>query len=346
MRVSKAGAPVAWTIASLLLTSCGGSTTPSTSIAGQQNQSRTIKRGTTSCPCLYVTNWQGQSITVYPTGASGNVQPIQTIAGAATGIDLPYDVALDASDNIYVTNFDNNSITIYAAGATGDVAPIGRISGSNTDLLDPEGIGIDPINGNIEVLSLNGPSGSPSILIFPPGSNGNVAPSEVIEGSKTGLGDPVFLALDASGNIYDSDVNSYVDVYAAGSTGNVRPMRKIKGGLTKLAIPLGLTLDSSSNLYVANNEKSSVTVYAPEANGNVGPIQFIKGGKTKLDDVHDVAVDGSDTIYASNGAGEPRCTTCSFVAVYASGATGNAAPVKVIKGRKTGLDGPAGMTIH
>jgi hypothetical protein len=283
---------------------------------------------------------------VYPTGATGNVAPIQTIAGGSTGIDLPYDVALDASGNIYVSNYDNNSITIYAPGATGNVAPIGRISGSSTDLLDPEGIGIDPINGDIDVLSLNGPSGNPSILVFPPGSNGNVAPSEVIEGSKTGLAGPVFLALDASGNIYDSDVSSYVNVFAAGSTGNVRPTRKIKGGLTKLAIPLGLTLDSSSNLYVANNEKSSVTVYASGANGNVSPIQLIKGGMTKLSDVHGVAVDSSHTIYASNGAGEPRCTTCSFVAVYASGATGNVSPISVIKGRRTGLDGPAGMTIH
>lgn len=336
----------AWAIAGAFLTSCGGSTAPSTPMVLQQNQSRPVKHETAPCPCLYVTNWQGQAITVYPTSASGNVAPIQTIAGAATGIDLPYDVALDSSGNIYVTNFDNNSITVYAAGATGNVAPIARISGSNTYLLDPEGIGIDPTNGDIDVLSLNGPGGSPSILIFPPGANGNVAPSAVIAGSKTGLADPVWIALDAIGNVYDSDLNSYVNVFAAGSTGNVRPTRKVKGGMTKLATPLELTLDSSSNLYVANNGKSSITAYASGADGNVAPTQFIKGGMTKLDDVHGVAVDGSHTIYASNGAGEPRCTTCSFLAVYAAGATGNVAPIRVIKGKKTLLDGPAGMAIR
>ncbi|MBV8531243.1 MAG: hypothetical protein JO104_07985 [Candidatus Eremiobacteraeota bacterium] len=105
-------------------------------------------------------------------------------------------------------------------------------------------------------------------------------------------------------------------------------------------------MDSSSKVYVANNGNSSVSVYAAGANGNVAPIQVIKGVKTKLTDLHDVAADSSDNIYASNGAGEPRCTTCSFIAVYAAGATGHVAPVRIIKGSNTGLDGPATLVIH
>ncbi len=335
------------TLALFLITGCAQDGTQP-AIVGQQNQVR-AKHTTSSCPCLYVTNWAGQSITVYPVGVTGNVAPIAVIAGPQTGIDLPYGVALDASGNIYVTNFDYNSVTIYAAGANGNVMPTATIMGSNTKLLDPEGIGIDPSNGNIYVQSLNGPSGNPSILVFAAGSNGNVSPAEVIEGSKTGLTDPVDLTLDGGANIYDVDVANFINVYAAGTTGNKRPARKIKGGLTKLNLPFGVTVDSSFNVYAANNGggESSITVYASGATGNVAPIQRIKGRKIELTDLHGVAVDSSRNIYASNGAGEVRsCSGCNFIAVYASGATGNVAPIRVIAGTNTGLDGPSGLTIH
>jgi sugar lactone lactonase YvrE len=346
MRMRDAKYAVAATIAACFLTDCGGSTAPAAPIAGSQDQARTIKHDARSCPCLYVSNWYGESITVYPLGADGNVTPIQTIAGASTGIDLPDDLALDASANIYVTNFDDNSVTIYAAGATGNVAPTATIIGPQTLLFDPQGISVDPINGDIYVGNLDGPSGSPSILIFSPISNGNVAPIGLIEGSKTDLQDPDGIVLDASGNIYVSDDDNYIDVYPAGATGNVAPARRIKGALTKLATPLGLALDSSSNVYVANNEYNNLTVYSSGAGGNVAPIQLIKGGKTRLTNLHGVAVDSSDNIYATNG-GEPRsCPDCSFVAVYASGATGNVAPIKGIRGSKTGLDGPSGIAIR
>lgn len=331
----------------LLITGCAQNDVQPATV-GQQSQFR-AKHYTSSCPCLYVTNWAGQSITVYPVGATGNVAPAAVIAGSLTGIDLPYGVALDASGNIYVTNFDNNSIRIYAAGANGNVSPAATIMGSNTELLDPEGIGIDPSNGSIYVQSLNGPSGNPSILVFPAGSNGNVPPAAAIEGSKTGLTDPVDLALDGSANIYDADVGNFINVYAAGTAGNKRPTRKIKGALTKLNLPFGVAVDASSKVYAANNGggESSITVYAAGASGNVAPIQRIKGRRIQLTDLHGVAVDNSHNIYASNGAGEVRsCSGCNFIAVYASGATGNVAPIRVIAGTNTGLDGPSGLAIH
>jgi DNA-binding beta-propeller fold protein YncE len=345
MRISPSNHVVAATIATLFLTSCGGSTTTA-SMPSTGQQDLAVKRNTSSCPCLYVTNWFGQSVSAYPVGAKGNVKPLLYIAGAATKIDLPYDVALDASGNIYVTNFNDNSITVYGAGANGDVTPTATIIGSSTEMLDPGGIGIDPNTGTIYVTSFNGPSGNPSILGFPAGSNGNVTPSEVIEGSNTGLEDPTGLAVDAGGNIYVSDDNSYINVFAAGAEGNVAPARTIKGARTKLSTPLGLSLDSSSNVYVANGGNNSVTVYASGANGNVAPMQVIKGHKTKLTNLHGVVTDSSDNLYASNNGEARSCPQCSFIAVYASGATGSVAPIRTIKGSNTGLDGPSGVAIH
>ena len=116
-----------------LLSSCAGSSTPTTPPGFQQNQSRPGKRATSPCPCLYVanlTNRDGYSVTVYAEGATGDATPIQDISGSNTGLNLPNDVAVDASGNIYVANYVGNSVTVYAAGATGNVAPIQDISGS------------------------------------------------------------------------------------------------------------------------------------------------------------------------------------------------------------------------
>ncbi|MGA8100488.1 MAG: hypothetical protein WB810_17685 [Candidatus Cybelea sp.] len=356
MRMSPATYAIGSTIVILLLTSCGGSTTLSMPTASEASQSRTIKHLTSSCPCLYVADLnapQGGAVTVYPSSANGNVKPIQQIAGYNTGIFDPRGVAVDGTGKIYVVEEGGGgpgTINVYAPGATGNVAPIQSITGSNTLMEGSDGIAINPVNGDIYVTNEPiPPSGNGSILIFPNNANGNVAPSGIIAGSNTGLYNNLAVALDGSGNIYatnyiSSASRNSITVYAAGSTGNVSPMRTIKGGLTKLTGPEGLALDSNSNVYVANFPRS-VTVYASGANGNVAPIQLIKGSATKLKYTSGVAVDSSSNIYASNGAGYGGVSR-SFVTVYASGANGNVPYIQRIKGTKTGLGGPDGITIH
>ena len=89
---------------------------------------------------LYVANRFANSITAYAAGANGNVAPSAGISGAATGLNFPEGVALDAAGKIYVANFNPTSITVYAAGATGNVAPSATISGAATGLNGPFGV--------------------------------------------------------------------------------------------------------------------------------------------------------------------------------------------------------------
>jgi acylphosphatase len=335
---------ISLTIASLLLTDCGGSMTPATAIASQQNAVQTNHHRTKSCPCLYAANGKGNSVTVYASSATGNAKPIQDISGSNTELAMPFGVAVDGSGNIYVTNDGDDSIEVYAAGATGNVAPIRSIIGPPYHY--PKGIAIDPSNGDIYVAKAS----NNSIVIYAPNASGKASPIGSIGGSQTGLNDPVGVAFDASANIYVTNKalgiqgNESVTVYAAGSTGNVAPTQTIAGTSTGLDNPVQLALDSSLNIYVANQTfpnsgNGSLTVYAAGANGNVAPTETIEGASTELDLPAGIALDSSDHIYAANPAD-------SSITVYAAGSNGNVAPINTISGSKTGLNGPRTIVIH
>jgi len=86
-----------------------------------------------------------------------------------------------------------------------------------------------------------------SVFVYPPlgSSTGplNEAPIATINGSSTGLFDPIGIAVDSSANIYVADngeafTPGSVFVYSAGSNGNVAPTATISGPLTGLAAPL------------------------------------------------------------------------------------------------------------
>jgi sugar lactone lactonase YvrE len=179
---------------------------------------------------LYVLNqWGGPhmrgSVTIYAPRSSGNVAPVRTISAAVnadqTGFVDPKGLAIDNSGNIYVTNagstdsfvssegitrYRPDSVTIYAAGSNGNVAPMAIISGPLTQLDSPTSIVMDSI-GNIYIANAaNRPRDADSITVYPPDSNGNVAPAmrlsngailrdAAIRGPLTGLDQPSALAL-------------------------------------------------------------------------------------------------------------------------------------------------------
>ena len=172
---------------------------------------------------IYVTNSNGNTITVYSPGASGNVTPLATISGAATGLNDPLAIAVDTSGKIFVANGLSDSLTVYAAGANGNVAPIAIISGSNTGLSNPNGLFVDP-RDNIYVANFD----DNSVTIYAAGSSGNAMPTATIGGSNTGLLSPWGVALDTKGNIYVSNnTPPSILVYAAGTDGNVAPAATI-----------------------------------------------------------------------------------------------------------------------
>ena len=103
---------------------------------------------TDSAGNLYVTSatgsLSGQTVTytgtilVFGPGASGNVAPIRTIAGSATGLTRVSGIKVDAVGNIYVLTSTssgmlssaNPSVLKFSATATGNVAPTSTFTSS------------------------------------------------------------------------------------------------------------------------------------------------------------------------------------------------------------------------
>jgi len=239
---------------------------------------------------IYVANAPaagGHSITVYAPAATGNVAPLRTITGAATGLTGVDGLAIDGGGNLFAANCatcfhssGSDGILIFAAGANGNVAPTNTIAGAATTLNAPTALTFDA-SGNL--LVSNG--GGSSVTTFAPGATGNVAPIATIAGAATGLtgNDPECVRNDAAGLIYVCVNNtSTIAVFAAGANGNVAPVRTLSGAATGLVTPTSVSFDTTGNMYVANAGGNTITVYAPGATGNQAPMFTVSGAATGL----------------------------------------------------------------
>ena len=324
---------------------------------------------------IYVADWQGNSIAVYaavetatgvdvPAGSlpvtrlafrvgviNGKFWQAATIQGSATGLNFPRAVALDSAGNIYVANSEKlvgglYSVTVYRAGSDGDAKPSATISGSHTGLVVPWGIALDS-HGNIYVANLGSDDGKigPRITLYPPGSNGDVAPKATISGPRTGLNSPGGIAVDSAGNIYVTNDVSYsgghdtIAVYARGSHGDAAPKAILPA--LGLAQPWGIAVDSNRNIYVANDGSSfgsfdSVLIYPPNS---LVPKASI-GAEPALDQPAGITIDASGKIFAANGGGGGELGSIN---IYAPGSYAGVAPSAAIIGTKTGLAQPVGI---
>jgi DNA-binding beta-propeller fold protein YncE len=125
---------------------------------------------------LYVCNQRGSSITVYPAGiVSGNIAPTARIAGRLTTLVRPILIAIDAEHStMIVVDQINKSIVEFGLSQDGDVKPIAEIRGKLTQIHDPQAVAVDGA-GYIYLSEFD------KILVFAPGSDGNVAPVQKIQ---------------------------------------------------------------------------------------------------------------------------------------------------------------------
>jgi hypothetical protein len=183
-----------------------------------------------------------------------------------------------------------------------------------------------PVQGCIYVIQQQ------SVNVYSKGANGNIAPVQVITGPRTGLNNPVSIAMGRSDSAGSSGPFR-IFVFAAGANGNIAPVRTIGGSKTQLNDPFGIAVGGDGYLYAANAASNSVTVYAPGANGDVSPSRIIHGRRTGLHNPTSVGLDAGRNIYVLNSNFRPPTS----ITVYGAHANGNAAPIRSISGSKTGL---------
>jgi len=309
---------------------------------------------------IYVANAGGHpgltaSVTVYRRGSHGDVAPIATIRGEASGIGSAQGVAVDSGGKIYVTNnlwmgeiprralAKPHSVSVYRGGSSGDVAPIATISGPGTGLDGPRAIALDP-EGRIHVANVgSGSNGySAKITVYPAGADGDVKPITTITGTvDTGINLPMGVALDSMGRIYVTNSES-VTAYPPGTDRNVRPTATIRGGRTRLVRPEAITVDSADNIYVANQKGTyptgSVTVYRPGDDGDVEPSRVIAGDAIGPYP-RGIAVDSNGNLYVAGAGG------ADGIAIYAAGSSRDAAPIATVAGEHTAIAGPTGIAL-
>jgi hypothetical protein len=88
---------------------------------------------------LVVSNATGNSITVYPVTASGDVAPTRQLTGAATLLGFPDQKAV-LRNFLYVTNGQARAVLVFNLTDTGNVAPTRTLMGALTGFSNPLGM--------------------------------------------------------------------------------------------------------------------------------------------------------------------------------------------------------------
>jgi hypothetical protein len=217
-----------------------------------------------------------RSITVYPLDGNGNIAPLRTLQGAATGLALPVGVFVDTvNDELIVANGNDDSITVYPRTATGNVAPLRKLQGAATGLAGPLGVVVDAVHNELVVSN----NGGGSITVYARTADGNTAPVRTIQGVTTGLDSPQSVAVDLTHDelVVANFTSSSVTVYARAATGNAAPLRTLQGAVTGLENPRSAFLDAVNDELVVANLVNTVTVYPRTAAGNTPPLRTLAG---------------------------------------------------------------------
>lgn len=284
---------------------------------------------------LYVTN--GTRVTVHARTASGDAAPLRVISGAATGVNNPKGIALDATNGEIVFSNSNSggSVTTHQRLATGNVTPRRLLAGSATGLAAPEGMAVDLVHDELVVVNSSGTGDS--ITVYSRTAGVNSAPLRTITGGATGISCPQGVAVDpANDEIFLANFcTGTVTVYSGTANGNVAPVRTLSGAATLLNGPEGIAVDAANGeILVTTFFSNSVLVFARTASGNTAPLRAIVGGATGLNRPSGVAVSPEHgEIYVANAQG-------NTITVYGRTDNGNVPPLRTVGGAASLVSGP------
>ena len=257
---------------------------------------------------IYVADFWGQAIRVYPAYADGNVAPLRVL-------NTPYlgqvrTLAVDMVHDELLTTGSGCCLVAFPRTASGNTAfPTrslnwGGSAGSVTQLNYPSALIHMPATDEVVLVDSDAaPPYAPKLLVFNRTDSGNTAPKRVIKGELTGFGVWIAgLAHDrATQRLYvvaytsnlDGTKSARILVFGDQTDGDVAPLRTIAGPATGLeltgnAAPGGLAIDPvRGRLIVSIGDYdlaagNRLLVFDLAADGNAAPLQVIGGPQTTL----------------------------------------------------------------
>jgi hypothetical protein len=282
--------------------------------------------------------------------------------GQATSAYLyyPHGVAVDASGNIYIAD-TSNSVIRKVTASTGDISTVAGngtsgysgdgAAATSAEMGSPRGLALDS-SGNIYigdvfynvVRKVTISTGYIS-TVAGDGSSGYTGDGGLATSAT--LDNPSYLAVDASGNLFISDVYNYVirevsggyiSTVAGGGTPCMGKSDYLGDGCAAtnavLAEPEGIGIDSYGNLYIADCGAQAIR----EVLASTGVISVVAGtfnsygfsgdsgaaGSAQLNSPFDVKVDGSNNLYiADTGNQRIRKVLASTGDISTVGGNGN-----------------------
>ena len=179
--------------------------------------------------------------------------------------------------------------------------------------------------------------------------------------------------------VTNNDTQNWLPVFSREARGNAKPDRLLMTPHRTWGIAGD---EQRQELYLTVQDPAMVVVYRKQAANNEAPLRFLEGDATELADPHGIALDLThDLLIVSNHGhrrfyGGPAVSTLReawetwisptddlntpprqrlpglgefelpSIAIYQRGASGNARPLRVIKGPKTQLNWPSHVSVH
>jgi DNA-binding beta-propeller fold protein YncE len=285
-------------------------------------------------PGIYVTN-ETNLLLVFAIGASGDVAPIRTIEGAATGLSLPIGIDLDADGFLYIANRVGGTVTVYPKDGAGNLAPTRTLT-----VPSAQGLAITSTNELYVSACPSCGGASGGVVAVYHFADGASTSDYTIEGSATGFSNPSSLAIDKSTDeLYVA--NSFggnVSVWTHGQRDNVLPARSFDPASSNLQ-----SMTYSNGTVFLTEPSAGIRMFDSQSTGTPTPIVMPFGSPLNVNYPGGLFLDpnGQPVIYLADYSGD------AIHIIQTAGTAPNltVASVTTIEGPATRLSGPLGIRV-